>query len=69
VHVGNCGSGGAIVGTDGAYPRISVGNDAAGVSEIQIRVGLDPLAQYHVNVHQSDAEFTRIIACGNLLLD
>jgi hypothetical protein len=67
VHVGTCGSGGPIVGSDGAYPRLGVGNDGAAVSEVQIRVGLDPQGAYHVNVHYSDAEFMRIIACGNLV--
>jgi hypothetical protein len=68
VHLGSCGQGGAIVGSDGAYPRLGVGADGSATSEVQIRVGLDPAVAYSVNVHYSDAEFARIIACGNLVI-
>lgn len=67
VHTGNCGAGGGIVGADGAYPRLGVGSDGAATSDVLIRVGLDANAAYSVNVHYSDAEFARIIACGNLV--
>jgi hypothetical protein len=29
---------------------------------------LDPEALYHVNVHESNAQFTTLIACGDLIL-
>jgi hypothetical protein len=68
VHFGNCGSGGPIVGTDNAYPRLTVGSGGAATSDVIVRVGLDPVGAYHVNVHESDQYFTTIIACGDLIL-
>jgi hypothetical protein len=68
VHYGDCRSGGGIVGSDEAYPRLAVGTDGVAMSDVLIRIGLDPAAAYHVNVHCSDAEFDRIIACGDLVV-
>jgi len=68
VHFGTCLSGGGIVGNDAAYPRFGVGDGGFSSTAVQIRVGLDPRAPYHVNVHYSDAMFDRIIACGDLIL-
>jgi hypothetical protein len=66
VHVGTCGSGGSIVGPDAAYPRLSINNDGFAVVETNVLVALDNGA-YHVNVHFSDAQFDRLIACGDLI--
>jgi hypothetical protein len=68
VHLGSCGEGGAIVGSDADYPRLGVGTDGTATNEVQVRVGLDPAAAYSVNVHCSDAELDHIIACGNLVM-
>jgi len=66
VHVGTCGSGGSIVGPDAAYPRLAINSDGLAVAETNVLVALDAGA-YHVNVHYSDAEFSRLIACGDLI--
>ena len=68
VHFGTCLSGGDIVGSDQAYLRLGVGSDGFSSTAVQIRVGLDPRAPYHVNVHFSDQMFDRIIACGDLIV-
>jgi hypothetical protein len=69
VHFGTCGSGGGIVGSDAAYPRLAVGSDGAAGNTVTIRdIALDPAASYHVNVHESDAQFSLLIACGDLIL-
>ena len=69
VHFGTCATGGDIVGDDAAYPRL--GNDASGASSATVTIrnaSLDPAALYHVNVHESNLQFTTLIACGDLIL-
>lgn len=69
VHFGTCATGGGIVGDDAAYPRLA--NDGAGASSTTVtirNIALDPAASYHINVHESDALFTTLIACGDLIL-
>jgi len=69
VHFGTCGSGGAIVGDEAAYPRLSTGLDGASAVAITLRgIALDPNAAYHVNIHESDFYFDTLIACGDLIL-
>lgn len=69
VHFGTCATGGGIVGDDAAYPRLSVDTAGASSTTVTIRdVALDPAASYHINVHESDAQFSTLIACGDLIL-
>jgi hypothetical protein len=69
VHFGTCASGGGIVGDDTAYPRLFTGSDGAAALAVTMRgVGLDPNAAYHVNIHESDAQFSVLIACGDMIL-
>ena len=67
VHFGNCASGGAIVGPDTAYARLTIDGAGQASGSARVDVALDPNAAYHVNVHESDAAFTNIIGCGNLV--
>lgn len=67
VHFNSCAEGGGIVGLDQAYPRLIVGDDGTAEATVTIPVGLDPNAQYHINVHLSDAQFDVLIACGDLI--
>jgi hypothetical protein len=64
VHFGNCASGGAIVG-DG-YDPLVINAGGVGHATNTIAFELDPTAAYHVNVHDSPATLTTIIACGDL---
>jgi len=68
VHIGTCARGGAIVGLDADYPRLLVDLDGMARSTVRIPVRLDPAATFHVDVHESDAAFNTIIACGDLEL-
>ncbi len=68
VHLGRCGTGGAIVGTDSFYPRLSVDSTGTASADVRIVTVLDPAGSYSVNVHESDQYFTTIIACGELAL-
>lgn len=69
VHFGTCGSGGAIVGADTAYPRFIIGADGTAAVTVRVALALDPAEPYHVNVHLADAELETIIACGDLILE
>lgn len=64
VHFGNCASGGGIVG-DG-YQSLVVDQSGNAASTATVDFELDGAAPYHVNVHESAAALTTIIACGDL---
>ncbi|HUH12630.1 MAG TPA: hypothetical protein VMK65_05950 [Longimicrobiales bacterium] len=66
VHVGRCGSGGAIVGNAAAYSPISVGSNGEGRASARVNVALASGGQYHVNFHQSPSNLGTIIGCLNL---
>jgi hypothetical protein len=69
VHVGRCGSGGAVVGSANAYPVLQVGSDGRASATASIGVALRENESYHVNVHRSLTDLGTIISCGNLSND
>lgn len=66
VHVGSCGSGGAILGDPDEYPPLVPGNDGMGSVTATFDASLDPGGAYHVNIHRSEEEMATIVACGDL---
>lgn len=66
VHAGTCGSGGAIVGPASAYPPLTVGSNGQASATARLDVGLEPGAQYYVNVHESPSNLGTIIGCMQL---
>lgn len=68
VHVGSCGTGGAIVGNPASYPTLIVGGDGFAQADARVDFQLDPAAPYHVNVHVDPSDLPTLIACGNLVL-
>ena len=68
VHFGTCATGGDIVGDDLAYPRLTIGSDGTATASARISFDLDDDDAYHINIHESDAAFDNIIACGDLVL-
>jgi hypothetical protein len=66
VHHNTCAEGGGIVGSDGDYPRLIVNAQGEAIVITDVPVGLDPAADYHVNVHLSEEEMGVIIACADL---
>ena len=68
VNYGTCASGGAVVGDASEYPRLSTDKNGDATSTAWVTVALDTTAAYHVNVHYSASELSRIIACGDLAL-
>jgi len=68
VHFGTCATGGEIVGDGLASPRLTVGSDGTATASVRISCDLDEDDAYHINIHESDAAFDNIIACGDLVL-
>lgn len=68
VHVGNCATGGDIVGPPESYPPLSTDADGTSAVTVIVPARLDPAGQYHVNVHVSAAQLEDIIACGDLVV-
>lgn len=66
VHHNTCAEGGGIVGSDGDYPRLMVNAQGEAVVITEVPAGIDPAADYHVNVHLSEEEMDVIIACADL---
>lgn len=66
IHLGNCGTGGPIVGEATAYPVIVVGEDGTGTASAQVQVQLNEAERYHVNLHESPTNLATIIGCGQL---
>lgn len=66
VHHNTCAEGGGIVGSDGDYPRLIVNAQGEAIVITEVPVGINPAADYHVNVHLSEEELDVIIACADL---
>lgn len=68
VHHNTCAEGGGIVGADGDYPRLTVGEDGTATATATVPIPVDLTASYHVNVHLSEEEMGTVLACGDLNL-
>jgi hypothetical protein len=68
VHHNTCAEGGGIVGSDDDYPRLVIEGDGTASVVTNVPVGIDPAADFHVNVHLSEEEMETIIACADLTL-
>lgn len=68
VHEGGCDSpGGAIVGTPGAYPPVSVAANGQATATANLPgVRLNEAGRYKVNFHASPTEMGTIVACADL---
>jgi hypothetical protein len=68
VHYGTCESGGDIVGDPASYTNLVSASDGTASADVVVAASLDPSQPYHVNVHYSDSQLGRIVACGDLVL-
>lgn len=66
IHFGTCASGGDIVGDPASYTTLTATNGSAS-ADVVVAASLDPSQSYHVNVHYSDSQLGRIVACGDLV--
>ena len=69
VHVGSCAKGGPVLGAAAAYPALRVNGKGAAEGEATLRLALPDSGSYYVNVHESAATMSKIVACGDLLLE
>ena len=66
VHVGRCGSNGAIVGDAAAYRPLKVGGNGRAEATARLSLPLPRSGEFYINVHASATNLGTIIACGNL---
>lgn len=66
VRAGLCGSEGPVVGEEEAYPLLSPNERGNASATATLDVTLDPAAEYHVVLRQSEADDT-IVGCGDLV--
>lgn len=66
VHSGTCRQGGGVVGGPRAYPPLVVDIKGQSRGSATIAVPLADTAAYYVNIHDSAAAMSIIVACGDL---
>jgi hypothetical protein len=69
VHVGSCAKGGPVLGAASAYPALRVNAKGAAEGKATLRLALPDSGSYYVNIHESAAAMSKIVACGDLLLE
>ncbi|WP_411280260.1 hypothetical protein [Gemmatimonas sp.] len=69
VHVGSCAKGGPVLGAASAYRALRVDGKGAAKSKATLRLVLPDSGSFYVNVHESAAAMSKIVACGDLLLE
>jgi len=69
VHVGSCAKAGPVLGASSAYPVLRVDGKGAAEGKATLRIALPDSGSYYVNIHESAAAMSKIVACGDLLLE
>jgi hypothetical protein len=69
VHVGSCAKGGPVLGAASAYPVLRVDRKGAAEGKATLRLALPDSGNYYVNIHESAAAMSKVVACGDLLLE
>jgi hypothetical protein len=68
VHLGTCAKGGGVFGGGRAYTPITVDDKGNGSGKATLMVAVPDTGTYHINVHESSANMSKIVACGDLSL-
>ena len=66
VHRGQCGADEGVVGSEGNYKAIKVGEDGNGNSKASVAMPTPTSGSYFVTVRASAANPETVVACGNL---
>ncbi len=66
IHTGSCVKGGGVFGGGRAYTPISIDEKGSGSSTATLPVALPDTGSFHVNVHESATNMSKIVACGDL---
>ena len=66
IHTGSCAKGGGIFGGGRSYTPITVDDKGNGSSKATLAVAIPDTGSYNVNIHESSANMSKIVACGDL---
>ena len=66
VHRGQCGADEGVLGSNGAYKPIKVGDDGRGTATATVDMSTPTSGSYFVTVQASAANAETVVACGNL---
>ncbi len=66
IHTGSCAKGGGVFGGGRSYTPITIDEKGAGSSTATLAVALPDTGSYYVNIHESAANMSKIVACGDL---
>ena len=69
VHVGSCAKGGPVLGAASAYRALRVDGKGAAKGKATLRLVLPDSGSFYVNIHESAATMSKIVACGDLMLE
>jgi hypothetical protein len=69
LHYGRCGNDEGIVGLADRYSPLQPGPDGTATSSAAIPVPLTLGRSYFINIHESPANLSRTVACGDLSVD
>lgn len=69
VHIGSCAKGGAVLGDAKAYRPLRVNAQGEADGKAVLRLALPDSGEYSVNIHESATNMSKIVACGDLLLE
>ena len=66
IHTGSCEKGGGVWGGGKSYTPITVDDKGNGMSKAMIAAMPADTGHYYVNIHESAANMSKIVACGDL---
>lgn len=68
VHVGSCAKPGPVLGDPKAYTPLTVTAQGTAKGKATLSMTMPEDGSYYVNIHESAANMSKIVACGDLLM-
>ena len=66
IHTGSCAASGGVFGGARAYTPITIDAKGNGMAKVTLPVAMADTGKYYVNIHESSANMSKIVACGDL---
>lgn len=66
IHMGSCEKSGGVFGGGRSYTPITIDGKGDGTSKVTLAVALPDTGSFYVNIHESSANMSKIVACGDL---
>ncbi|HYW30827.1 MAG TPA: hypothetical protein VE869_04915 [Gemmatimonas sp.] len=66
VHAGSCMKSAGVLGGARSYTLITVDDKGNGSSKATLAIAVPDTGSFHVNIHESPANMSNIVACGDL---